>query len=88
MNDMGHNSDIHPQTAGRLKSIIERIERLEAEIKELNADKAEVYSEAKVEGFDTKIIKRVVAIRRLDASEHIEQETLVETYLAAVGLKP
>ena len=71
--------------ADRLKSFIMRIERLEEEKKNLTADIREVYAEAKSAGFDTKIMRKVVAVRKLDLSERQEQEALLETYLVALG---
>ncbi len=71
--------------ADRLKSFVERIERLEEEKKNLIADTREVYAEAKSSGFDTKTIRKVVALRKLDQSERQEQEALLDTYLRALG---
>ncbi len=72
-------------SAQRLKSFIERIERLEGEKKALGADVKEVYGEAKSSGFDPKIMRKVVALRRMDASDRQEQESLLQVYLDAVG---
>ena len=72
-------------SAGRLKSFIERIERLEEEKKALGGDIKEVYSEAKSGGFDAKIMRQVVRIRKMDKAEREEQEALVQVYLDAVG---
>lgn len=82
-----HNQ-MNPQTAQQLKSIVERIERLESEIKALNEDKSEVYGEAKGNGFDKKIIRKVVALRRQETSERVEQEQLIDLYLSAIGDVP
>ena len=71
--------------AERLKSFIQRIERLEEEKKNLTADIREVYAEAKSAGFDTKTMCKVVALRKLDLSERQEQEALLETYLQTLG---
>lgn len=81
MSDIGHNS----VSGQRLKSFIERIERLEEEQKALAADKREVYSEAKGGGFDVKIIRKVIARRKLDKADAQEQEALLEVYLNAIG---
>lgn len=70
----------------RLRSFIERIERLEDERRALGEDIREVYSEAKGAGFDVKIMRQIVRIRKLDQSERDEQEALLETYLAALGM--
>lgn len=78
-------SDTGGLAADRLKSFIERIERLEEEKKNLTADTREVYAEAKSAGFDTKTMRKVVALRKLDASDRQEQEALLETYLRALG---
>jgi len=68
----------------RLRSFIERIERLEDERRALGEDIREVYSEAKGAGFDVKIMRQVVRIRKLDQNERDEQEALLETYMAAL----
>ena len=72
-------------SAQRLKSFIERIERLEEEKKALGADVKEVYGEAKSSGFDPKIMRKVVALRKMDANDRQEQESLLQVYLDAVG---
>ena len=71
----------------QLKSLIERIERLEEEKAALTADIREVYSEAKGNGFDTKIVRQVVRIRKLDRAERQEQEAILDLYLAALGMR-
>ena len=70
----------------RLRSFIERIERLEEEKAALAADINEVYAEAKSEGFDSKIMRRVVRLRKLETTEREEQEALVELYMSALGM--
>ena len=72
-------------SALRLKSFIERIERLEEERKAIGADIREVFSEAKSAGFDVKIMRMVLKIRKLDAAERQEQEALMAVYLDAIG---
>ena len=72
-------------SAQRLKSFSERIERLEEEKKALGADVKEVYGEAKSSGFDPKIMRKVVALRKLDPNDRQEQESLLQVYLDAVG---
>lgn len=71
--------------AGQLRSIIERIERLEEEKKAIADDIKDVYGEAKGNGFDTKVLRQVVRIRKLDQAERQEQEALLDLYLAALG---
>lgn len=69
-----------------LKLLIERIERLEAEEAELKADKSDVYGEAKARGYDAKIIRKIVELRRLDTSDRQEMEAILDTYLCALGI--
>lgn len=73
--------------AGQLKSLIERIERLEEEKAALTTDIGEVYNEAKGHGFDTKIMRKVVALRKLDKADRQEQESILDLYLAALGMQ-
>ena len=68
----------------QLRAIVERIENLEEEIKELTEAKKEVYLEAKGNGFDVKILREVIRVRKQDQKERDEQETLVEVYLQAI----
>ena len=70
----------------KLKSFIERIERLEGEKAELAEDIREVYAEAKGEGFDTKIMRQVIRLRKLEIHERREQEELLDTYRKALGM--
>lgn len=70
-----------------LRSFIDRIERLEEEKAALTADIREVYSEAKGQGFDTKIMRQVVRIRKLDTADRREQEAVLDLYLSALGMK-
>lgn len=71
--------------AGQLRSFIERIERLEEEKRALSEDIKEVFAEAKGNGFDPKIMRQVVRIRKMDKSDRQEQEALLDLYLAALG---
>lgn len=79
---------VQPAAQAMLRSIIERVERLEEEKKAISEDIKEVYAEAKANGYDTKTIRKVVAIRKLDPSDRQEQQHLLDTYLAALGLLP
>ena len=72
--------------SGHLRSFIERIERLEEEKTALAEDIREVYSEAKGTGFDIKIMRQIVRLRKLDSADRQEQGALLETYLAALGM--
>jgi uncharacterized protein (UPF0335 family) len=79
-------SDAGGIAADRLKSFIERIERLEEEKAALAADIREVYSEAKAAGFDTKVMRQVVRLRKMDNNDRQEQEALLDVYKHAIGL--
>jgi uncharacterized protein (UPF0335 family) len=72
---------------GQLRSFIERIERLEEEKKSIADDIKDVYAEAKANGFDTKIMRKVVSLRKQDADERQEQEAILDLYLAALGMR-
>lgn len=71
--------------ADRLRSFIERIERLDEEKAAIMEDQKEVYAEAKGEGYDTKILRQVVRIRKMDRADRQEQEALLDLYLSAIG---
>jgi uncharacterized protein (UPF0335 family) len=70
----------------QLKSIIERIERLEAEKADIATDVKDIYLEAKSNGFDPKIIRKVIALRKRDATEAREEQELIATYMDALGM--
>jgi uncharacterized protein (UPF0335 family) len=72
--------------ADRLRSFLERIERLEEEKAGLTADIREVYAEAKGNGFDTKVMRQIVRLRKMDDASRQEQEALLEVYRRAIGL--
>ena len=73
--------------SGQLKSLVERVERLEEERHALGGDIREVYAEAKGHGFDTKIMRQVVRLRKLDAADRQEQEAVLDLYLSALGMR-
>lgn len=73
-------------TDDRLRLLIERIERLEEEKKGIADDIKDVYAEAKAVGYDTKILRKVVRLRKMREEERQEQEMLLDTYMAALGL--
>ncbi len=70
----------------QLKAIIERIERLEEEKKAISDDIRDVYAEAKGNGYDVKALRTIVRMRKQDADERAEQETILETYMHALGM--
>lgn len=85
-NEEGETQDVGGITGERLKSYIERIERLETEKAELAEDIKEVYGEAKAMGFDTKTMRKVVSLRKLDIEKRREQDELLELYKSAIGM--
>lgn len=70
----------------QLRAFVERIERMEEEKASIAEDIKQIYAEAKGNGFDTKILRMVVRIRKMDANERLEQEALLELYLSALGM--
>jgi uncharacterized protein (UPF0335 family) len=70
----------------QLKAIVERVERLEEEKKTISDDIRDVYAEAKGNGFDVKALRTIVRLRKQDANERAEQETILETYMQALGM--
>ena len=70
----------------QLKSIIERIERLEEEKKAISDDIRDVYAESKGNGYDVKALRMIVRMRKQDPDERQEQETILETYMQALGM--
>jgi uncharacterized protein (UPF0335 family) len=84
--DADFDADFDAATAGQLKSIIERIERLEVEKTALGEDVKEVYAEAKANGFDTTILRKVISIRKQDPDDRQMQDAILELYLAAIGM--
>ncbi|WP_022727253.1 DUF2312 domain-containing protein [Fodinicurvata sediminis] len=84
MSGPGHNINAGGIAGDRLRSFIERVERLEEERAALDADKKEVYAEAKSEGWDTKIMKKLIQRRRMDQSDREEQDMLLDLYEQAI----
>uniref|UniRef100_UPI000E558785 UPF0335 protein ASE63_04290 n=1 Tax=Bosea sp. Root381 TaxID=1736524 RepID=UPI000E558785 len=74
-----------PVAGDQLKSIVERIERLEEEKKTIADDIKEVYAEAKGNGYDVKVMRKVIAMRKRDANERAEEEAILDLYMQAVG---
>lgn len=70
----------------QLRAIVERVERLEEERKAISDDIRDVYAEAKGNGFDVKALRTIVRMRKQDANERAEQETILETYMTALGM--
>jgi len=74
--------------AEQLKSIVARIERLAADISDLAEDKKSIYAEAKANGYDVTALRTIIRMRKQDADERKEQEAILDTYLAALGMLP
>jgi len=83
--------DISDAMAGfakeQLRQFIERVERVEEEIGGLNGDKKDIYAEAKAAGFDVKVMRKILEIRRADADARQEFETVLELYCRALGMR-
>ena len=77
----------HRFAKDQLKAFVERVERLEEEKKALADDIREVYSEAKGTGFDTKIMRQVIRLRKMESADRQEQEAMLDLYLSALGMK-
>lgn len=71
--------------AERLRSFLERVERLEEEKQTIMGDMKEVFAEAKGEGYDTKTLRKIIRLRKMDRAQRQEEEALLELYLAALG---
>lgn len=95
MAKIGHNSgeedDIMGSTetvaSAELRQFIERVERLESEKADIQSDIKDVMGEAKGRGYDTKAIRKIIALRKKDANERLEEEAILQTYLAALGME-
>jgi len=74
-----------PVAGDQLRSIVERIEQVEEEIRELTEARREIYFEAKGNGFDVKVLREVIRVRKQDQKEREEQESLLDVYLQAVS---
>lgn len=82
----GETRDVGGVAGDRLRSFIERIERLEEEKAHLAEDIKEVYAEAKGVGFEPKIIRKIISIKKMDAEKRQEEESLLDLYKTAIGL--
>lgn len=70
----------------QLRAFVERVERMDEELKAINDDKKEIYAEAKANGFDVKALKAVIAARRKDEADRLEFEALIDLYRGALGM--
>jgi uncharacterized protein (UPF0335 family) len=80
MTETGHNSN------AQLKSIVERIENVNDQIKELTSDRGDIFTEAKGVGFDTKALRKIIALRKLSSEDRAQQDAILETYMNALGM--
>jgi uncharacterized protein (UPF0335 family) len=78
--ETGHNSN------AQLKSVVERIERINEDIKGLTDDRSDIFSEAKGNGFDTKALRKIIALRKLSSEDRAAQDQILETYMNALGM--
>lgn len=85
MSEPGHNSGA-PVAADRLRSLIERIERLDSERKALGSDIKDIFAEAKSAGFDVKVMRELIRIRKQEPADVEEREALLDVYRRALGL--
>ena len=84
MDDAAFNTE--SVAADQLKAFIERIERLEEEKAGIAGDIKEIYAEAKGNGFDTKVMRKIISLRKKDHAERQEEEAILELYLQALGM--
>jgi uncharacterized protein (UPF0335 family) len=76
--ETGHN--------GQLKALVERIETVNEKIKELGDDRSDIFAEAKSGGFDTKVLRKIIALRKLSSEDRAAQDQILETYMNALGM--
>jgi uncharacterized protein (UPF0335 family) len=81
MADIGHNS-----ADKALRDLVERIERMNEEIKELQDDRKCIFAEAKAQGYDAKVLRKVIALRKIERQQREEEQAILETYLASLGM--
>jgi uncharacterized protein (UPF0335 family) len=81
-------SDTGAIARDQLRTIVERIERLEEEKKTIADDIKDVYGEAKANGYDTNVLRKIVVLRKQDTNSRLEQEAILDTYMHALGMAP
>lgn len=85
MTDQSHADVLNQQAQGQVKSIVERVERLDAEKTEIAEQIKEVFAEAKGNGFDVKALRQVIRLRKIDRAKRMEAEAILDLYLSALG---
>lgn len=88
MAEIGHNNALTKGARDKLKSYVERIENIQDERKSLGEDITELFQEAKSEGFDVKALRKIIALRKIDAATREEQDAILDTYKHALGMTP
>ncbi|APX10699.1 DUF2312 domain-containing protein [Tateyamaria omphalii] len=86
MTDTATNAESYRVTADELRQFIERFERLEAEKKDIAEQQKEVMAEAKARGYDTRVMRKVIALRKRDSDDIAEEEAVLELYKEALGM--
>lgn len=84
---MDESAGVENVAAAELRQFIERIERLEEEKSSISDDIKDVFGEAKGRGYDTKAMKTIIRLRKKDANERMEEESILQTYMAALGME-
>ncbi|MDP9809902.1 uncharacterized protein (UPF0335 family) [Rhizobium tibeticum] len=84
---MSEEASVENVAAAELRAFIERIERLEEEKQTIQDDIKDVFGEAKGRGYDTKAMKTIIRLRKKDANERLEEESILQTYMAALGME-
>lgn len=87
MSDAPTTADVGGIAGERLRSFIERIERLEEEKKGIQDDIKDIYAEAKGTGFDTKVMRQIIRLRKMEKNDRQELDALLELYMAALGME-
>ncbi len=83
LSEIGHNSLV---AGDQLKALVERVERLEEEKAAIASDVKDIFAEAKANGYDVKIIRKVLRLRKVDAAKRKEEEAMIDLYLNALGM--
>ena len=86
MTDTATNAESYRVTADELRQFIERVERLDAEKKDLAEQQKEVMAEAKSRGYDTKVMRKIISLRKRDQNDIAEEEAVLEMYKEALGM--
>lgn len=81
-------TDVGANARQQLRSIVERIERMNEDAKAIADDIKDIYAEAKANGYDTKALRKIISIRKQDPNDRAEQEAILDTYLSALGMAP